>query len=44
MKVYSLEEARDWFLQNREDGVICVREDGIEEFCKTYNDADFFYS
>ena len=43
MKVYSLNEARDWFLENHQEGVLCIK-DGVEIFCRTYKEAELFYS
>ncbi len=42
MKVHSLSEARDWFLENRDAGVLCVK-DGVEQFCASYKEAERFY-
>jgi len=43
MKVHTLEQAKEWFLENHEEGVLCVKDDGTELFCRTYPEAQQFY-
>ena len=44
-KVKPLEEAMNWFLNNREGGVICTKEHNYDEkICHTYPDAVEFYN
>ena len=46
VRVYSLQAAMSWFLENRDaNGVLCVHAGGETKLCKTYPDAvDFFTS
>lgn len=41
-KVYSLEETREWFLNQRGDSVICVS-NNEEKTCKSYPEAKKFF-
>lgn len=41
-KVYSLDEAREWFEENASGNVICVK-DGEEQECDCYPAAIKFY-
>jgi len=41
-KVYSIQEAMNWFLAHSSGSVICVR-DGQEQVCTSYPEAEAFY-
>jgi len=43
MKVYSLNEAMQWFLENASGSIVCVRFDGTEKECISYLEATTFY-
>ncbi len=44
IKVYSLEEAMNWFLNNSSGNITCVRKDGESQECSSYPEAKKFYS
>lgn len=47
MKVFSLSEARDWFLSHSEGSIICITQNGSElpeKECSCYPDAEKFYA
>ena len=41
--VYSLEEARDWFLSHSSGSVMCQKPDGSKKMVDCYPDAAAFY-
>lgn len=41
--VHSIEEAKDWFLQNSSGTLVCVRADGKTLHVTAYPDACAFY-
>jgi len=41
--VYSIDEARDWFFENHEGSVACVKDNGDARICKSYVEAKEFY-
>jgi hypothetical protein len=44
MKVHSVEEAMDWFLNHAYGAVICIRSDGEEKECKSFPEAKRFFA
>lgn len=43
MNVYSLEEAKEWFLYNSSGSVICMDGD-VGKVCETYQEAKKWYN
>lgn len=42
MVAYSLEDARDWFLENHDGQLLCIKE-GAQKYCSTYIEAEDFF-